>query len=65
MDDIDEIVAKVMKEMGCDPTKPPHWVQQLRNSAFGKVHDGYVCSYCGKHSWTKKEMCDGCNSVMN
>ena len=25
---------------------------------------GYLCSKCGKHSWTKKDACDGCGSVM-
>lgn len=68
---IDEIAKSVMREMGCDPRKPPHWVQhihkcrdQTTGQVYRKMKNGYVCSRCGKHSWTKKEKCDGCNSVM-
>ena len=65
MAEIDAIVASVMRKMGCDPSAPPHWVQQEYISTEGfKVSDGFVCSRCGKHSWAKRNACDGCNSTM-
>ena len=71
MDDIDAIVNSVLREMGCDPKKKPHWVEHIckkidrtTGEVFRMLPDGYVCSRCGKHSWSKKEKCDGCNSVM-
>lgn len=30
----------------------------------GKYEDGWICSVCGKHSYSRKEICDGCNTVM-
>lgn len=57
MDEIDAIVADVLREMRCDPMKPPHWVPRVHK-------DGYVCSRCGKHTWWEKEKCDGCHAVM-
>lgn len=71
MDDIDAIVNSVLREMGCDPKKKPYWVVHVRKTidqTTGAVVrlflEGYVCSRCGKHSWSKKKKCDGCNSVM-
>lgn len=71
MDKIDAIVASVLKEMGCDPKKPPHWISHIHKCAdqstgevYRKMESGYVCSRCGKHSWWKKEKCDGCHAVM-
>lgn len=29
-----------------------------------KMRDGWHCSVCGKHSWSRKEVCDGCNTTM-
>ena len=29
-----------------------------------KMRQGWVCFVCGKHSWTRKEVCDGCNTTM-
>ena len=60
VDEIYAIVERVMREMGCDPNKPPRWIPQMYKSMVR----GYVCSICGKHSWSKKEKCDGCNSIM-
>jgi hypothetical protein len=65
MSDIDAIVASVMREMGCDPSAPPRWIPQEYNSVTGfKVPDGFVCSFCGKHSLAKRKVCDGCQSTM-
>lgn len=30
----------------------------------GKYEDGWICSVCGKHSYLRKEICDGCNTIM-
>lgn len=29
-----------------------------------KMRDGWRCSVCGKHSYSRKEICDGCNTTM-
>lgn len=29
-----------------------------------KMLEGWYCSVCGKHSWSRKEVCDGCNTTM-
>ena len=49
--------------------KPPHWVQDYYISKAnppvgGKYPDGFICSCCLKKSYSKKESCDGCGSVM-
>ena len=66
-----EIVNNVLKQMGVDPTKTPHWmvnkhkaIDQATGKVFKEYDSGYLCSYCGKQSWTKKAKCDGCNSIM-
>lgn len=65
VEDIDVALNRVLKRMGVDKSKAPHWMPQIRKTAGGfSVKDGYLCSYCGKKSWSKKEKCDGCNSVM-
>lgn len=71
MDEIDMIMKKVLKEMGVDKTKPPHWVvnkdeviDQTMRKLVREYERGYICSFCGKHSWSKKNMCDGCASTM-
>ena len=68
---IEHLIAGILKEMGVDRNKPPHWmpnVDTVRDRTTGEIvreyKRGYLCSYCGKHSWSKKDMCDGCNSVM-
>lgn len=67
----DNLIADILRGMGVDRSKPPHWmpnVDRLRDQRTGEVireyHRGYLCSYCGKHSWGKEDRCDGCNSVM-
>lgn len=64
MDDIDAIVERVLKEMGCDTTKPPYWIPRMYKSVAGNHPFGYICSHCGKHSWSKRTECDGCGAVM-
>lgn len=59
-DDFDIAASRVLKKMGVDPSKQPHWMPEYYR---GRA-DGYLCSYCGKKSWSKKEKCDGCNSIM-
>lgn len=68
---IDAIIADVLRGMGIDRSKPPHWmpnVDKVTDQTTGKVvreyKRGYLCSYCGIHSWSKKDRCDGCKSVM-
>lgn len=67
VDRFDALVKSIMQELGCDSKTPPHWVQHTyKSSVMGwDVPDGYVCSRCGKHSWTKKTKCDGCDSIMS
>lgn len=71
MDAIDAIVNSVLREMGCDPNKPPHWIPRIHKTIdqttgelVREINDGYLCSRCGKYSWARKEKCDGCNSIM-
>ena len=45
------------------------WIQRYRISQAappmgGKRKDGWNCSVCGKHSHSRKEICDGCNTTM-
>ncbi len=43
------------------------WKQHYYTSAApmgGKYEDGWICSCCGKHSYVRKEICDGCDSIM-
>lgn len=66
---MDALVNSILREMGVDvdKKKPPHWIQKYYKSKSifgGEYEDGYICSRCGKHSWTKKEKCDGCDSVI-
>ena len=60
VEDIDVALSRVLKKMGVDPSKPPHWMPEY----YRGRSDGFLCSYCGKHPWSKKEKCDGCNSIM-
>ncbi len=65
------LIKSILKEMGVDESQPPHWIQhmhkvkdQTTGELIHEIKDGYTCSYCGKHSYWKKEKCDGCNSIM-
>lgn len=67
----DDMIKDILKEMGVDRSKPPHWIQKMHKvidqttrELVHELKDGYTCSYCGKHSYSKKEKCDGCNSIM-
>lgn len=65
----DSLLDGILRDMGVDvdKRKPPHWIQKYYQSQSifgGKVANGYMCSRCGKKSWSKKKVCDGCNSVM-
>lgn len=63
----DAYVNEILRGMGVDvdKKKPPHWIQDYYTSrVHGKVKNGYICSRCGKHSSSKKDVCDGCNSIM-
>ena len=67
MDEIDIMIEKILNKMGVDQSQPPHWIQKMYKSKSILEYerpDGYTCSYCGKHSYLKKEKCDGCNSIM-
>lgn len=65
----DELVNNVLISMGVDVNKkkPPHWIQHWyvsKGVVESKTPNGFICSRCGKQSWSKKEICDGCSSVM-
>jgi hypothetical protein len=65
----DDKLNDILRSMGVDvdKKKSPHWITQYYHSKSifgGKYENGYICSQCGKHSWVKKDVCDGCNSVM-
>ena len=65
----DAFINDILRKMGVDidKKKPPHWITKYYHSKSifgGKYEDGYMCSRCGKHSWNKKDVCDGCNSIM-
>lgn len=65
MDDIDAIVASVCRDMGIDRTRPPQWMPDIYTTGAGfQVTRGFTCSFCGKHSWVKRKVCDGCKSEM-
>ena len=61
----DSFVNGILKEMGCEPEKPARWKPHYYISRiFGRREDGWICSKCGKHSYVKRSVCDGCNSQM-
>lgn len=66
---MESLIASVLREMGVEPNKPARWKPHyyISNAAppiGGKRQDGWICSKCGKHSYVKKNVCDGCNSQM-
>ena len=40
----------------------PHYY--IFNATGEKMRDGWHCSVCGKHSYSRKKICDGCNTTM-
>ena len=59
-------IDEILKEMGVEPNKPAQWKPHYYNSKFfGSREDGWICSKCGKHSYVKSNVCDGCNSQMS
>jgi len=58
-----EVLARVLSMCKLDKSKPPIWepYYPLKDS---KYRNGWTCSCCGKHSFVKKEICEGCDSVM-
>ena len=67
----DALVEKVLKEMGVNRNEPPHWkpnIHKVVDQTTGKVvrerQNGFICSYCGKHSWYTTLTCSGCNKRM-
>ena len=67
----DALIEKVLKEMGVNRNEPPHWkpnIHKVIDQTTGEVvrehQNGYMCSYCGKHSWYKTITCSGCNKTM-
>ena len=65
----DALVNDILRGMGVDidGKEPPHWITSYYHSKRfpgAKYKVGYICSRCGKHSWSKKDVCDGCNSIM-
>lgn len=69
MDIIDSIANACLKEMGCEPDKPARWLphyyfSKAKPPIGGKRQDGWICSHCGKHSYWRASICDGCKSKM-
>lgn len=65
----DTVLNDILRDIGVDVSKrtTAHWIQDYYKSKSifgGKYEDGYICSCCGKKSWVKKYVCDGCNSLM-
>ena len=40
----------------------PHY--HIFKNTGEKMQEGWHCSVCGKHSYSRKEVCDGCNTTM-
>jgi hypothetical protein len=66
----DSFIAGIMADMGCDGGKTaPHWVV---NTQWGSrkitpkealwLKNGWLCSVCGKHSWSRYSVCSGCDT---
>lgn len=67
----DAMINGIVKEMGVEPNKPARWkthihkcIDQTTGEVYRTMEDGYFCSKCGKYSYYKKSVCDGCNSQM-
>lgn len=65
----DSFINNILKKMGVEPDKPPRWkphyyISKADPPMGGKRQDGWFCSCCGKHSYTRKNVCDGCDSTM-
>ena len=65
----DSLIDGILRDMGVEPSKPARWkpyyyISKAAPPIGGKRQDGWFCSRCGKHSWTKGKVCDGCNSQM-
>ena len=68
---IEDLINDVLRQMGVNSKKPAQWIPNIdrlvdesTGEIFREYHRGYICSYCGKHSWSKKEKCDGCGNIM-
>ena len=66
---MDDIIRNVLHELGVDQSIPPTWIPHYYISKAdppigGKRQDGWTCSFCGKHSYIKAEICSGCDSHM-
>lgn len=66
------IVARALEEMPAADVveiknmkwRPHYYISKAIPPIGGKRQDGWSCSVCGKHSYSRKEICDGCNTVM-
>jgi hypothetical protein len=58
-----EIMTRVLSQLKLDKSRPPIWEPYYYDGS--DFRDGWTCSCCGKHSLLKKEICDGCDSIMN
>ena len=52
------------KEVRYAKWKPHYYISKAHLQLGGNIEDGWTCSYCGKHSYVRKEICDGCDSIM-
>lgn len=63
----ESMIDEILKEMGVEPNKPARWKPHYYTSMSvppAKRQEGWFCSKCGKHSWVKRNVCDGCDSHM-
>ena len=71
MFDCEDIINSIDNQPTADVVelKNMKWIQRYRISQAappmgGKHKDGWNCSVCGKHSYSRKEVCDGCKTIM-
>ena len=67
----DAYINSILKEMGVNTKEPPHWLPHIHKvidmttkELVDEIPNGYICSYCGKHSYSQVEKCSGCKSTM-
>lgn len=65
----DGMTSEILRSMGVDVDgkQPSYWITNYYHSKMfldEKYEDGFLCSRCGRHSWSKKKICDGCGAIM-
>ena len=65
-DDVEEVCHRFKDKYNVAEIKNMKWKPHyyIFNATGEKMRDGWHCSVCGKHSYSRKEICDGCNTTM-